>query len=98
MPYGLPDDETLLPMGDEEDEASGAMPAAPEEDPEVQRLAGEAFPGVEVKPSALKALIHYCMDQYGPGAEDEETVDDGPPGKGKGLLLATFGPPKKKEA
>lgn len=95
MPYGLPDDETLSPMGDEEEEGSGALPAAPEEDPEVQRLASEAFPGVEVKPSALKALIQHCMDQYG-GGEEMVEEDEGPPGAGKDALLLAFGKPKEK--
>ena len=89
MLYGFPEE---LSMGDEDEMLESE--AGPEEDPEVQRLASEAFPGIEVSSSALKKLIRHCMDQYGPGAGEETEEEDemmAPPGKGKELLLATFG-------
>jgi len=82
MPYGLPEEEPM-PMGDEEE-------MAPEsDDPELAQLAAEAFPGVEVNASALKALISHCMGSYD-GAEEEEMPDE----KGKSALLLAFGKPK----
>lgn len=90
MPYGLPDE---MPLGGDDEEESPESGAEPGDDPEVARLASEAFPGVEVNASALKALLRHCMDKYGGGAEEPE-AEEPMPAKGKGLLIAAFGKPK----